>query len=129
MKILNRAKSIYSDEYFISKDIKFDLGLMYLRVNNQWRECEESTRSINLDDMLDSQGNKIFASLSEDGKGGDVCINPDYELNKYIFIYNLNSFEFGISLLKDIDTDVDSWEYSPLNDECLELFEIIGIQK
>jgi hypothetical protein len=23
--------------------------------------------------MLDSDGNKIFASLSEDGKGGDIC--------------------------------------------------------
>lgn len=25
--------------------------------------------------MLDSQGNKIFASLSEDGKGGDIADN------------------------------------------------------
>lgn len=70
MKILNRAKSFYSDEYFISQDIKFELEMMYLRVNCVWRECEESTRSINFDDMLDKQGNKIFASLSEDGKGG-----------------------------------------------------------
>lgn len=32
-----------------------------------------STLSIHFPDMLDSQGNKIFASLSEDGKGGDIC--------------------------------------------------------
>jgi hypothetical protein len=31
-----------------------------------------STLSINFEDMLDSQGNKIFASLQEDGKGGDI---------------------------------------------------------
>lgn len=33
---------------------------------------DESTLSIHFPDMLDSQGNKIFASLSEDGKGGDI---------------------------------------------------------
>ena len=72
MKILNRAKSIYSDEYLISEDIKFELGLMYFRINGKWKECDKDTRSINFEDMLDSQGNKIFASLSEDGKGGDI---------------------------------------------------------
>lgn len=71
MKILNRAKSIYSDEYLISEDIKFELGLMYLRINGKWKECDKDTRSINFEDMLDNQGNKIFASLREDGKGGD----------------------------------------------------------
>ena len=32
-----------------------------------------STLAIHFPDMLDSQGNKIFASLSENGKGGDIC--------------------------------------------------------
>ena len=35
-----------------------------------------STLSIHFPDMIDSQGNKIFASLSEDGKGGDI-VNLD----------------------------------------------------
>lgn len=34
---------------------------------------DPTTLSISFPDMLDSQGNKIFASLSEDGKGGDIC--------------------------------------------------------
>lgn len=71
--ILNRAKSIYSDEYFISKDIIFELGLMYLRVNEKWRECKKDTRSINFPDMIDSKGNKIFASLNPNGNGADLC--------------------------------------------------------
>ena len=35
-------------------------------------EIDSTTLAIHFPDMLDSQGNKIFASLSEDGKGGDV---------------------------------------------------------
>ena len=39
---------------------------------------DTTTLSIHFPDMLDSQGNKIFASLQEDGKGGDVCSVNDY---------------------------------------------------
>ena len=35
-------------------------------------EIDTTTLSIHFPDMLDSQGNKIFASLQEDGKGGDI---------------------------------------------------------
>lgn len=71
--MLNRARSIYSDEYFISEDIKFELGLMYLRVNEKWRECEKDTRSINFPGMIDGKGNRIFASLNPNGNCGDLC--------------------------------------------------------
>ena len=37
-----------------------------------FEEIDPSTLAIHFHDMLDSQGNKIFASLSEDGKGGDI---------------------------------------------------------
>ena len=39
---------------------------------------DETTLAIHFPDMLDSQGNKIFASLQEDGKGGDICSVNDY---------------------------------------------------
>ena len=35
-------------------------------------EIDIATLAIHFPDMLDSQGNKIFASLQEDGKGGDI---------------------------------------------------------
>ena len=41
-------------------------------------EIDKTTLSIHFSDILDSQGNKIFASLQEDGKGGDVCSVNDY---------------------------------------------------
>jgi hypothetical protein len=41
-----------------------------------------STLSIHFPDMIDSQGNKIFASLSEDGKGGDIILEPYLETER-----------------------------------------------
>ena len=39
---------------------------------------DETTLAIHFPDMLDSQGNKIFASLQKNGRGGDVCSVNDY---------------------------------------------------
>ena len=39
---------------------------------------DETTLSIHFPDMLDSKGNKIFASLQEDGKGGDIMRDDEY---------------------------------------------------
>ena len=72
-KLLNRARSVYSDEYFISEDIKFELGMMYLRVDGKWRECEKDTRSIHFSGMQDSNDKRIFASLNPNGTGADLC--------------------------------------------------------
>lgn len=45
--------------------------------NNEPYLCDYDTRSINFEDMIESEGSKIFASLSEDGRGGDIveCSN------------------------------------------------------
>ncbi len=70
-------------------------------------EIDIATLAIHFPDMLDSQGNKIFASLQEDGKGGDiietelkrVCTtkykeyffyadNKDYHCNCFGFIHS-----------------------------------------
>ena len=39
---------------------------------------DETTLAIHFPDMLDSQGNEIFASLQKNGRGGDVCSVNDY---------------------------------------------------
>ena len=74
-------------------------------------EIDIATLAIHFPDMLDSQGNKIFASLQEDGKGGDIM--QDYEY-------------FGIAKYKDCQFVV---EY----EDCIDNidngnFEVIGIQ-
>lgn len=77
-----RAKKIDSDEYiegfyldtveFLGKILKNKNG--YISRDGQWAVVDKSTLSIHFPDMLDSQGNKIFASLQKNGKGGDILL-------------------------------------------------------
>ena len=46
---------------------------------------DPTTLTIHFPDMLDSQGNKIFASLSASGKGGDIMKDDEYYgIAKYV---------------------------------------------
>lgn len=82
-----RAKKIGSDECvqgFLFKDTDG-----YFRITNGIKDykhplklpfeylIDATTLAIHFPDMLDSQGNKIFASLQEDGKGGDILYYED----------------------------------------------------
>lgn len=88
MKNLNipiyRAKKIDSDEYvegyyehikgargYKNDVIKYNIksGRTILNCNSS---IDPTTLAIHLTGMLDSKGNKIFASLSDDGRGGDL---------------------------------------------------------
>lgn len=92
-----RAKKIDSDEYvkgfyiynkdenkhYIFSDTYFDLIIKTEWCHEgisieQFTKIDITTLAIHFPDMLDSQGNKIFASLSEDGKGGDICYVRDF---------------------------------------------------
>ncbi len=94
-----RAKKIDSDKYVkgclvraddYDADVDEDQVIYFImekmenyRTSEIWDFVQNSridpaTLSIHFPDMLDSQGNKIFASLQEDGKGGDVCSVNDY---------------------------------------------------
>ena len=136
MKILNRAKSKYKDYYPIGQWLElgdkcfiiedkvgfaiedtmgwFDDGMMdgNIQLQDFIYEVEKDTRALNFEGMLDSQGNKIFASLSEDGKGGDIMKDDEY---------------YGIAKYADNRFVV---EYENV-EECLcEVnFEVVGIQE
>ena len=76
-----RAKKIDSNDYIIGY-LKFDRKHNHYSINpiddeNTWHKIKENTLSIHFPDMLDSQGNKIFASLQEDGKGGDCTFTQN----------------------------------------------------
>ena len=80
----NERKNIYVEGLLIGVDE--ELNLCTIRTKDDYiggEICYLHTLSINFPDMLDSQGNKIFASLQEDGKGGDIFILGDIRL-KYI---------------------------------------------
>ena len=84
----------------------------YEYINFDITEIDIATLAIHFPDMIDSQGNKIFASLQEDGKGGDIMQDDEY---------------FGIAKYKDCQFVV---EY----EDCIVNivngnFEVIGIQQ
>ena len=110
-----RAKKLDSDEYVFGVPRQDSKGAYEMIINVVedgvpgviQRYIEIDTISIHFPDMIDSQGNKIFASLSEDGKGGDiietelkrVCTtkykeyffyadNKDYHCNCFGFIHS-----------------------------------------
>jgi len=64
---INRAIDKYFVKYYD------EVHKMYLLA-----EVDKSTRALNFEDMIDSEGTKIFASLSEDGKGGDNLVYPKW---------------------------------------------------
>ena len=82
-----RAKKLDSDEYVegeYSDTLFLCMGdiqghyISYKKINVVGKKItlqesiDPTTISIHFSDMLDSKGNKIFASLQEDGRGGDI---------------------------------------------------------
>lgn len=80
-----RAKKIDSDElvegyltnelgdYFITKSDTLD------ELANIVPIIDKNTLAIHMDGMIDKNGKKIFASLSEDGVGGDMFHEQGYD--------------------------------------------------
>ena len=115
MQVLFRAKEKNSNNYVIGYEYYNHIEDEYYithYVSGSNYKVDRTTRSINIEDMIDSQGNKIFASLSEDGKGGDIMKDDEY---------------YGIAKYKDSRFVV---EYENV-EECLYEgnFEVIGIQE
>ena len=84
-----RAKKIDSEEYAEGwLKTCTDTGVILWIQTRQWIDCQidETTLAIHFPDMIDSEGNKIFASLSEDGKGGSITkgLNSEYEWDNKI---------------------------------------------
>lgn len=120
-----RAKEINSNEYIkgtgttdflninnISGFEHYNDGTrLWLWSNYFWIEIDPTTLAIHFPDMLDTQGNKIFASLSEDGKGGDIMKDDEY---------------YGIAKYKDSRFVV---EYEMWKNVYEGNFEAIGVQE
>ena len=115
MQVLFRAKEKNSNNYVIGYEhynhVEDEYYITHYVSGSNYK-IDRTTRSINIEDMLDSQGNEIFASLQEDGKGGDIMQDDEY---------------YGIAKYKDCQFVV---EY----EDCIDNidngnFEVIGIQQ
>lgn len=128
-----RAKKIDSDEYiegfFLFQEESRECIEICQIYNSKIRatyEVDISTLAIHFPDMLDSQGNKIFASLSEDGKGGDILYYED-DCQPYICEHSSN----GTFLFEYLDNKTIKNYICRLSQEKV-LFEdlkVIGIQE
>ena len=111
-----RAKKIDSDEYvkgWYSEPIIIE-GNLYLSITNKYGSfrIDPTTLAVHFHGMMDIQGNEIFASLSEDGKGGDIMKDDEYYgIAKY------RNCEFVVEYEKCLD-NIDNGN-----------FEAIGIQE
>jgi len=107
-----RAKKIDSDECVEGNLLEYQSNVyvlpyetMYKLFNNCLNienfEIDPSTLAIHFTGMLDSEGNKIFASLDEDGKGGDNVNYLSFKngIKEDTVIFNTQ----GIRTLKDFD--------------------------
>ncbi len=101
-----RAKKINSEEYIKGSGLTDFLNInnyegyenlndgnrTWIWSNYGWNEIDPTTLAINFPDMQDSENTPIFASLSEDGKGGDMCsLKHGYEAT---LVYRQNMFLF-----------------------------------
>ena len=94
-----RAKKIDSDEYvmgMLTKRVFTEYLLIRDDINTNLSKIDPTTLAIHFSDMLDSQGNKIFASLSEDGKGGDICYVRDFSYGDLQGVARYKDNHFGI---------------------------------
>ena len=102
-----RAKRVDSDEYVLgwySEPIIIE-GRLYLSITNKDStfSIDPTTLAIHFPDMIDSQGKEIFASLSEDGKGGDIVeYNGIQEIIKYSN-GTIQSYMFRFEDLKELN--------------------------
>lgn len=126
-----RAKKIDNDEYVIFNSF-YEYENKYYAINkiiNQtidgWftnvmipltYKIDLTTISIHFPDMIDSQGNKIFASLSEDGKGGDILFDMEYE---FTLIFDDLKFK-----LEGLYSNTEINEYDKFTN-----FDSIGVQE
>ena len=112
-----RAKKLDSDEYVIGFLLQDCFGFYIIQTDNALRcgtlnqeaiEIDHQTLSISFSDMLDSQRNKIFASLGENGKGGDIIKLDDNiktaiwcSKTQAIMLYSKQTGSSILSLYKD----------------------------
>jgi len=124
-----RAKKIGSDEYV--EGYYFPQFNTHYIFNGESIEIDPSTLAINFPDMTDSEGTKIFASLSEDGKGGDKLdlLNHVWDMNrkiaKCVSVYY--DREMGIKILNG--KELSGFYVPTYFDGKSGVFKVTGIQE
>ena len=115
-----RAKKIDSDEYVIGFYEGWEEKHFIVTSPKKFFKVDHATLAIHFPDMLDSRGNKIFASLQEDGKGGDIILEEsrlmcnlkidESSFREFTAIHTINGNRFtNEKILSDISSDRDKY--------------------
>ena len=102
----------YSPAYDIHHYIITNLGVdtkvnVVYQMSTDIHKIDPTTLAIHFSDMIDNQGNKIFASLQEDGKGGDIMQDDEYiGIAKYIDCQFVVEYENCIDNIDNGNFDV-----------------------
>ena len=113
----NERKNTYVEGLLIGVDE--ELNLCTIRTKDDYiggEVCYLHTLSINFPNIVDIKGSKIFASLGENGKGGDILFDMEYE-----YTLSFDGLKFNLQGLfsQSSFNEFDSWEN----------FDIIGIEE
>ena len=103
----------YHDVFYILKDENVSILTRFPVYYPDVVRVDPTTLAIHFPDMLDSQGNKIFASLNEDGKGGDILLEAsrlmcnlkidDSSFREFTAIHTINGNRFvNEKILSDV---------------------------
>jgi len=98
----------------------------------EYYEIDPSTLAIHFPDMIDSEGTKIFASLSEDGKGGDIVVRvydspfTDAKGNKRFSEWVATYESCRISFCSTVNSPSISYPYFESNKKYM---KVTGIQE
>ena len=122
-----RAKKIDSDEYVVGYlNYCKTHGLCFIAVFSDGEsinyDVDSSTLSIHYPNMLDSEGKKIFASLSESGKGGDRLVSYNHYFNMHD---KWQDFEDTVKL----ELGCYTFDNTPFSENDFTQIKVIGVQK
>ncbi len=121
-----RAKKINGDEYaegclnVWEQNEKVYYSIMEIGIYpnpfNNIHLIDPTTLAIHFPNMTDVKGDKIFASLQENGKGGDILFDMEYE-----YTVSFDGLKFNLQGLfsQSSFNEFDSWEN----------FDIIGVEE
>lgn len=117
------TKDEYVEGYYFCDT---DVGVSVVKLLDDTNEeivIDDMTLSIHFPDMLDSENNKIFASLAKDGRGGSILLYEDSkDIRELICTYQYYRID-----LRPINIIKDSYNFKgcTLNEQ----LKIIGINK
>ena len=114
-----RAKKIDSDEWvegYVVISGENDIDYYICPFLGYQEQIDPNTLAIHFPNMIDKNGKKIFASLNEDGVGGDKFM---FDGKEYIYRFG----EYGLETIVDIE-----WIDRPMAFN-YHLVEVIGIHK